>query len=186
MLYWRTWPSPGISNLCELALQLKKQTQECSSALLPPTAIPLALCWHKCCLAVWWGRLGNRSSWELAWDFGTTWMLLLVRGPPCLCNEWAAETQHGPVDGTQASWVSFRRSQLLAFIWATQRLSCEQEAPVSLMAFLNSGERKKKKCLEPHRSPNQYKWPTIKSGARGLGMGVEKLSWNLKSPICTH
>lgn len=138
VLYQSTWQSPGISNLCKPALQLKKQNQECSSAFLPPPAIPLALCWHKCCLAVWRSRLGNRSSWELAWDFGTTWMLLLVRGPPCLCNQRAAESQHGPADGGQASWVSFRSSQLLAFIWATQRLSCEQGAAVSPMAFLNT------------------------------------------------
>lgn len=136
VLYQSTWQSPGISNL-----QLKTQNQEHSSAFLPPPATPLALCWHKCCLAVWGSRLGNQSSWELAWDFGTTWMLLFVRGPPCLCNQWAAKTQHSPADGRQASWVSFRSSQLLAFIWATWRLSCEHGAPVSPMAFLNSGVR---------------------------------------------
>lgn len=67
-----TWQSLGIPNLYIPALQLKKQNKEWSSASLPPSALPLALFWHKCHSAVWWSRLGSWSSWELAWDFGTT------------------------------------------------------------------------------------------------------------------
>lgn len=46
-------------------------------------------------------------------------MLLLARGPPCLCNRWAAESQRSPADKRQAAWVSFKSSQLVAFIQAT-------------------------------------------------------------------
>lgn len=81
-------------------------------------------------------QIGKLIKLRTSLGFWHTWMLLFVRGPLCLCNQWAAETQCSPADGRQASWVSFRNIQFLAFIQAGKGLSCEQGALVSPTAPL--------------------------------------------------
>lgn len=119
-----------ISQYCNLKNRTKKATllPSHSQLFLWPYSGTNVICVLK--------QIGKLIKLRTSLGFWHTWMLLFVRVPPCLCNQWAAETQRSPADGRQASWVSFRNIQFLAFIQAGERLSCEQGALVSPTAPL--------------------------------------------------
>lgn len=118
VLYQSTWQSPGISNLW--ASTAAKKTESRTQLCFPPTpSYSCGLMLAQMLLGRVVKQIGKPIKLRTSLGF---WhhMDVILRRPPCLCNQWAAESQHSPADGRQASWVSFRSSQLLAFIWATR------------------------------------------------------------------
>lgn len=100
----------------------------------------------KHCLAVWWSRLAKQSSWELAWDFGTTWMLLLER--TTLPMQSVGSREPGQPSRWKAGQLGLIQEQPTSCLYPSYSESKELQRAPQVFGTPQI------KCLEGHRAQN--------------------------------